>query len=486
VRPKSETDLQTILIQGMSQELHWFPEDVPLSRLAGVLVGMANSQGGCVLLGIAPRAGQVIGLQNPEAALDRLFQAALLVDPPLVLPIPQRVQVLPHGNEPLRQVLWVTVPTGLPQVYSIDGRYLGREGDQTHPLSARRLRELLIERGGVQFESRTPLEADLEDLDPIQIQAYLDRLGQTGNMSKFLSAEELLFRRGCLRRIDGQLRPSYAALLLFGRYPQQWLPNATILAGRFPGLTLSDVYLKREIGGTLPDQLSDVESFAQSNLKRVVRLVGLTNQETLEYPYEAVRELLVNAVAHRDYTQQGDNIHLFVFADRLEVHSPGELPGPVTLENLLEARFARNAVITQILSDLGFVERLGYGLNRVMESISQAGLPSPQFVETSGDFRVILHNDLGSLSSNQSVRPTTFDMSIFQDLELNPRQKLALNFLARNQRITSHQYQELCPGVHPETLRRDLADLVGQGIMIKVGDKRATYYILKKMPIPIL
>ena len=150
---------------------------------------------------------------------------------------------------------------GLPHVYSLDGRYLGREGAQTNPLSARRLRALLVERGAVQFESRLPLDATLDDLDPLQVQAYREKVIAAGLLPGSLTWEELLLRRGCLKRVDGYLQPTYAALLLFGRYPQQWLPNATILAGRFPGLTLADVYLKQDITGTLPEQLRQAEAF---------------------------------------------------------------------------------------------------------------------------------------------------------------------------------------------------------------------------------
>jgi ATP-dependent DNA helicase RecG len=342
---------------------------------------------------------------------------------------------------------------------------------------------LLVERGAVQFEARAPQDATLDDLDPQQVQAYLDKVTQAGLLPGSLTADELLFRRGCLKRVDGTYQPTYAGLLLFSRYPQQWLPNATILAGRFPGYNLSDTYLKQDITGTLPEQLRQAEAFVQSNLKSSVRMVGLTHREAPEYPLDAVRELLVNAVAHRDYNQQGDNIHLFIFADRLEVQSPGGLPGPVTLHNLLEARFARNVIITQVLSDLGFVERLGYGLDRVFESMKSMKLPPPHFEEVAGSFRVTLENAHNDLPGDQgSGYQYEVDLSLYQRLNLHPRQQAALEYLSRYQRITSHQYQELCPEVHAETLRRDLVDLVSQGILIKVGDKRATYYILKQLP----
>ena len=460
-------DIQALLAQGMGPNLHWFPEDVPVSRLAITLVGMANTAGGMVLLGIAPRGRDVHGIRHPDELLDRVFQAALISEPPLVLPIPL---LMPYGE---LQVMAVSVPPGLPHTYSVDGRYWGREGAQTNPLSARRLRQLLVERGVVQLEARVPPGATIDDLDPEQVNAYLQALNLPHE-----PPQQVLQRRACLQMVEGVLRPTYAALLLFGRYPQQWLPNATLLAARFAGPAFSDQFIKQEMTGTLIQQLRQAETFLRDHLRSVVRIVGLTHTSTLEYPFEAVRELLVNAVAHRDYNIQGDNIRLQLFSDRLELHSPGGLPGPVTLENLLQARFSRNAVITQVLADLGYVERLGYGLDRVVEVLRQHNLRQPRFEETAGTFRVTLFNDL-PLGSAGAQLP---DLTAYQDLELNSRQQAALAFLARSRRISSREYQELCPEVHAETLRRDLSDLVGRGLLIKVGDKRATYYILKRSP----
>src|SRR3972149_3216882 len=377
-----------LLTQGMNERLHWFPEDTPLSRLAAALVSMANTSGGQVILGVSPRSGEVVGVRQPDEAIDKVLQAALLADPPLVLPIPVSEKVGAY------QLVCVTVPEGLPNVYSLDGRYLGREGRQVNPLSARRLRELLMERGVLQFDSESPTDASIDDLDPEKIAEYVAIFGQLNSKTP----EEVLLRRGCLRRDQsGSFHPTYAALLLFGCTPQRWLPNATLLAARFPGVAYSDQFIKQEIAGTLPEQLRQAATFLRTNLRSMVRLVGLTHHETLEYPFEAIRELLVNAVAHRDYSLQGDCIHLHIFADRLEVHSPGVLPGPVTLDNLLEARFSRNAVITQVLADLGFVERLGYGLDRVVAVLQENGLGPPHFEEVAGTFRVTLYSAIASL-----------------------------------------------------------------------------------------
>jgi ATP-dependent DNA helicase RecG len=453
-------DLPTLIAQGMGARLHWFNEDISESRLAAVLVGMANSEGGLLLLGVTQRSAHLMGVSDPDEAIDKVFRAALMIDPPLILPAP-RVQ--PVGEVKL---LAIQLPGGLPHVYHLDGRFLGREGSQTVPLPARRLRQLLMERGVAPFETQTPPGASLEDLDLERVQAYLRSLPFDLPEDPW----EALERRGCVKSTPEGRVPTHAALLLFGRAPQQWLPGATILAARFSGTTFADRFVKKEIYGTLPEQLRQVEQFLNDTLRRVTRIRGMTHQEGSEYPFEAARELLVNAVAHRDYNLQGDVIHLNIFSDRLEVSSPGKLPGPVTLENLLEARFSRNAVLVQALADMGYVERFGYGLDRVVTVMREQGLRPPRFEESGGSFRVTLFGD---------EDPAPAHGAPYYEHDLNTRQLAALKSLARQRRITNGQYQELCPEVHAETLRRDLADLVARGLIIKVGDKRATYYILK-------
>jgi ATP-dependent DNA helicase RecG len=469
-------ELTELLSKGKGPSLHWFPEEVALTSLAETLVGMANTQGGTVLLGVNPATPEILGLTNPQAAKERVLQAAMLAEPALVLPIPRALQV--EGAQRGDKVLWVTVPAGLPNVYLLDGRYLGREGSQTNPLSARRLRQLLVERGAVQFEARIPSGAELDELDQEQMLDYY-RLVHGGEDIDLDSVYEFLYRRGVLHLVNGCLHPTNAALLLFGRHPQQRLPNGNILAASFPDQAMTDTFIKQDMTGTLPVQLRQAEAFVRANLRSVVRMQGLVREEQPEIPFEAVRELLVNAVAHREYGVQGDNIHLYIFSDRLEIHSPGDLPGPVTLENLLEARFSRNPILVQVLSDLGFVERLGYGLQRVVTAMQKAGLRPPRFEEIGGSFRATLFSatmyNPAWAELSQSLPP-----ELLQSQEFNLRQRMALGYLLHNQRITSSSYQELCPGVHAETLRRDLAEMVSKGILIKVGDKKATYYILKK------
>jgi ATP-dependent DNA helicase RecG len=203
-----------------------------------------------------------------------------------------------------------------------------------------------------------------------------------------------------------------------------------------------------------------------------MRISGMARSEVTEYPFSVVREAIVNAAAHRDYAIRGDDVRVLMFGDRMEVYSPGRLPGHVTLDNLLTERFSRNEAIVQALSDMGFVERLGYGIDRMVAAMNDAGLPAPAFEETVAGFRVTLRGRGDDLVSPEPAPR-------WANRRLDPRQERALAYLAEHGAITNREFRELIPDISDETVRRLLADLVDQGLIIKVGERKATYYILK-------
>jgi ATP-dependent DNA helicase RecG len=459
-------ELRELIRRGKGQTFDWHPRDVTLTTLAESLVALANSAGGTVLIGLTSRTGRPQGLHDPEATVDLALAACLSVTPPLIIPLPRMIEM--DG----RALVAITVPRGLPHVYQLNQEYLSRDGVHNRTLATRAVHRLMIARGGLSWDAHSPEGATCDDLDWDAVAAYVGHLGLLSDVP----AETVLLRRGCLASEAGAVSPTYAGLLLFGREPQRWVRGAEIELARFGGREMSDTFTHQAIGGTLPEQLRQAEAFLADHIWPDNQPgAGLARAERPSFPLEAAREALVNAVAHRDYGITGDQIRVFLFADRLEIVSPGRLPGPVTVKNIVDERFSRNEVIVQVLADLGFVERLGYGIDRMIRLMREAELPPPRFEERAGGFRVIL---LGVDEPRPRAEPTPI-LEYATRLDLNPRQQKSLAFLMSHRHITSRDYQTLCPEVHPETLRRDLADLVRKDILLKVGDKRATYYILK-------
>jgi ATP-dependent DNA helicase RecG len=194
---------------------------------------------------------------------------------------------------------------------------------------------------------------------------------------------------------------------------------------------------------------------------------GLEREETYEYPQFAVREAIVNAICHRDYRLKGRRIEIRMYSDRLEVISPGGLPGFITVENIKDEHFSRNPRIVNGLFQWGYIEELGLGIDRMIEVMKQAGHKPPTFDARPYSFAVSLFNVREKQAPPEWTRNT------------NHRQARALQYIRDNGSITNREYRQLCEGVSAETLRLDLVDMVEKGILVKVGSKKGTYYILK-------
>lgn len=449
--------------QGQAQHLAFKKRATSAGKLAEILVAMANADGGRLIIGVDPKDSRIGGLKDPERTLDLGLQAALLCDPPLIIPMPEIINL--DGNN----LLLVTIPPGLPHVYSIKSKYLIRDGPRNKALPPRRLRRLMMERGEENYESQVARDATVEELDMEKVERYLSLLQTPPG----LSSKEALWKRGCLAKRGKRYDPTNAGLLLFGKDPYPFFRNCEMIMVRYAGREMGDEYVREDIRDTLPEQIRRAEAFLVANMRRGARLKSWEREERTEYPIDAVREAIVNAVAHRDYSIRGQEIRVLFFSDRIEFHSPGRLPGHVTVDNIVDERFSRNEVIVQVLADMGFIEKLGYGIDRMIRLMREHDLPPPVFRETADGFRVTLYGHGESLLSDG------VDVGRWAHLKLNERQEQALAYLLDHQRITNREYRELCPDMSEETIRRDLADLVQKDILLKIGDKRGTFYIFK-------
>lgn len=198
--------------------------------------------------------------------------------------------------------------------------------------------------------------------------------------------------------------------------------------------------------------------------------------EYREYPQEAVREALVNAVVHRDYGRRGQCIRVFMFDDRIEVYNPGTLPPGVSLEKMrrLEPQSVlRNPVIVSVFRDLGsrYIERLGTGIRRMALAMEEHGLPRPHFEEVGSEFRVTLDGPCERFMAEAGELPAWTK-------ELNDRQVKAVLYVGEHGRISRGEYAKL-QGVSSRTAARDLSDLVERGILTLRGAGRGAYYVLE-------
>lgn len=453
--------LAKLIKRGEGPRLAILPE-VDADLLAETLVALANSDGGTLLVGV-DGGGRPTGAVMPDELEGALRSAESRCRPP--------VRTSWESMEAAGGlVIAIQVPRSI-ELHSLDdGRVLVREGRENRPLGGDAIRQLASSKESGSFEEQEVPGADWqEDWDSEVLDEYLAKREERG-AARTTGLRQLLFEIGAL---SPEGRPTVAGMLLFGRRPPAFLPQSGVVFVKFPGTELraengQPGYGRREeINGPLARIVERAWNVVWEEMGVGAYVNGLAREESLAYPRFAVREALVNAICHRDYRLSGRRVEIRMFADRLEVISPGGLPGYITIDNIVDEHFSRNPRIVGGLYHWGYIEELGLGIDRMIEEMVDAGQPPPRFAAAPYSFTVTL---LG-----KKLREPTQPW----ERRVNDRQARALAHIRENGSITNREYQQLCSTVSSETLRLDLVDLVDRGILLKIGAKRGTYYILK-------
>ena len=270
-----------------------------------------------------------------------------------------------------------------------------RMGDQSQRLTHEQITQLEYDKGQRYFEDQIIPEATYDDLDENIIQKYRDKM----EIASERSLKELLIARGLIQ--NNQI--TNAAILLFGKIPTQFLPNARVRFLRYDGKKSFtgeriNVIKEKTFDDAIPELIIKVTDVVRSQL-REFQMLGPDGQFKVipEYPEFAWFEGIVNAVLHRDYRVRGDHIRISMFDDRLEIFSPGKLPNTVTIDNMKHTRFSRNPRIARILTEFGWVKELNEGVNRIYDEMQRFFLNDPKYTEPNeASVLLVLENSITS------------------------------------------------------------------------------------------
>jgi ATP-dependent DNA helicase RecG len=442
-----------------------FKQQIPrASRMQEPMVAFANSRGGTIVVGVSDRRPrQIMGVAWSQDLVEQVQEAARSTQPPLQIEVERRsvdgydvacIQVAPLARG------WVQTS---------DGRLLVRAGPTNRALVGDELLRFVRERAADPVEDEPVSAVGIDDLRPELLRQFLHaRLGRS-RVNLATSARDL-----GLTTADGRIR--LATLLTFGKDPQRQNRRFGIVVSRFEGSVDIDARLrdKRELSGPLPVLVAHADQRIYDEMRRDAVVRGLVREEVPEYPPVALREALVNAVGHRDYSLRGAAVEVRLYDDAVEVESPGTLAGYVTVENLREAQYSRNERIMDALQRLGLVEEAGQGIDRMIAEMEDALLDPPQFEERSSSFVVRLRG--GSVFAAED----RLWVSQFGRLELSADAKVVLVFARRTGAITNEQLRRLRP-LDRETSRETLQDLVTRGLLEAFGRGRGTGYRLSEL-----
>jgi ATP-dependent DNA helicase RecG len=378
-------DILTLIARGEDERLEFKLDTVRNERLAKELGALANFRGGTLLLGVKDK-GEIVGVTRDDNE-ERIQSIAYNFEPPLQLKIEKQI----IENQPVL-VVNIAESSGKPYVYKSSTRniYYTRSGSVSREATRSEVRRMFQASSELHFEI-TPVSGTKEsDLDFFLLNSFLQDYRNIALDS--LSKEEQFSLLENLSLLTEDHKATVLGTVLFGKNPAQYLPGVQ---------TQVVVYHNSNQQGTIQDH----KIFSKALIAELPMIIAYLNnhnphafgdskgqrQEQAKYPDFAVREAVVNALCHRDYTLQGAGVKIEVFPDRLIITSPGGVPNTQTVERMKAGiSYARNPLLLQFLYDYRYVERLGRGIPRILSAMEANGNPPPELIDGETYFQLVL------------------------------------------------------------------------------------------------
>lgn len=419
------------------------------------ICGFANANGGNIFIG-KDDAGNVVGIPDVKRLLEEIPNK---VRDTLGILVDVNLHTTAQGD------FIEIIVEGYPFPVNYKGQYHYRSGSTKQELKGAALDKFLLQKKGKRWDGIPVPQVSVADLKNETFDFFRKRASKSQRIEEDILTDtnEHLIENLQLKEREFLKR---AAILLFHSKPEKFVTGAYIKIGYFE--TDDDLKFQDEIHGNLFEQIEKTMNLLFTKyIKAEISYEGINRIETYEYPKDAVREALLNAIAHKDYSG-GVPIQISVYNDKIIFWNEGQLPENWTVKNLLKKHASRpyNPDIANALFRSGYIESWGRGTIKILKECKQAGIPEPVFTYDSSDISVEFRKDI-------------YNEKYLKSINLNDRQVKAVLFIKENRKITNSDYQTL-NSVSKATATRDLTQLLENHKIIKrSGDIGAgTNYIL--------
>lgn len=419
-------------------------------------VAFANTKGGIIFIGVTDKA-KVKGIQiGKETMKDWANQISQGTEPRIIPEIKQdqiegtNVVIIRIKEFPIKPV-------------SVRGRCFRRVGTSNRMMTPQEISEMHIHSMGTSWDAFPARDTTLDDINFKRVEKYIREANATGRRKIEDSPADVLQKLDLIK--DG--KATWAAVLTFGKEPQRSLSQSAAHCGRFR-LDKTQIIDDLMVEADLIGQVDEVMKFVTRHISVRYEFEGKPRRKEIwEYPLEALREAIINAIVHRDYTAPS-NVQVEIYDDRIEIWNPGRLLPGITIEDLYKKEHksvVRNKLIAQVFYDIGYIEKYGSGTIKIVDLCRRHGLPSPEFKEVFGGFSVIFRKDI-------------YTEEYLRILGLNERQIKAVMYVKEKGSINLSSFKTIVADVSDKTLYRDLQELVSKGVLKELGIKKGRRYEL--------
>lgn len=435
------------------------------NHLRELIPAMSMTDGGMILLGVTDKRA-IVGCSLSQKTFDRVNKAANDAG------VTTQTKQIRVGET---AVSIVAVPEVRGRIVTTaDGRLLRRVGSENQPLRGDALARFVREREDRPGEDEPLSKIELEDVDLDVVNRALIRDGRTAVRRRGPALVRALVDLGVASPADPPLDPQLrrAAAVLFAKDPTQHIPGASVQVVRREGVGPGPqpVSAREELRGPLPVMLDRVLSFIDEHTGHYEAVIGTHRETFAEYPPAVLREAILNALAHRDYALAGATVDVTIWDDRIEVRSPGPLPGHITTENMREEHYSRNRRVMRVLKLLDLVEEYGEGVDRMFSEMEARLMEPPHFAATASSVTVTLYN-----RSILSIEDQAW-LALLGHIDLTPQERRALVVARHEDAITPRRLR----AAFGELFDVDslIAGAVAKGLLVRVGRGGGVRYLL--------
>ncbi len=476
-----ENELKKLIEKDESETAEFKKSTAQLDKALKAVCGFLNNKGGNIYFGIDENR-KVIGQEVSDSTLKSISQKIRQRIKPEISP---EIGVLDIGE---KNIIEVKIKEGNNKPYYLDGIAYKRIGAENPAAAPEELERIILGKKKRYWDSDICEGAGLEDIDGEKVKRFREKYKDINATELQGSDEDMLKSLGCLTADSGQLKPTNAGILLFGKHPQDFFPHSTIRIAIYPGDDVGTEHVDiREFGGDIFSQVDEAEKYIRRYVytPSIMKFGRIAREEMPQYPYFAIRELIVNAVVHRDYSIAGSKILIKIFNNRIKYQSPGPLPANITPKNIVKEQFLRNRAIGKAFSKIKYIEEMGEGWDRIMEEIKNHPLkpPLPIVEDTGASVIVTLFSaklpEVGKVDE-EAVNEWLTKINAKLTQELSDSEKTIISFMLKNGRINSLECQKLL-GISRVMANRYFNRLIENKLMIKKGAGKFTYYVLEEI-----
>jgi ATP-dependent DNA helicase RecG len=436
-------ELEIIVKEGEGYKIE-FKEGI--SGLEKELVAFANASGGKVILGVTDD-GRIKGIKLTQKLKSQIQDIANNCRP--------RIKI---STEDFDNVLIINVREGEDKPYECSSGFYKRIGPNSQKMTRNEILEFFKSEGKIRFDELIePKFSYPKDFDKNGFKRFL----QLAEISKIGDIERLLNGLGVAEKQEGRFYFNNAGILFFGKNPQRFVPWSVFTVALFKDDAGVDIIDRKEIEGSLFDIVEEVMKFVRLYAKVAYRFTGRPQRENIyEYPFDAIREAVINSVMHKYYFEHGHNNILRFLPDRIRIENYWQKPAHFVLGKTV---FRRNHIIADLFAKIHFGEKMGTGFERIREVCKKENAPFPEIEFDENYFYVTFRQSHEYLKLAEKEKRGGEEVSL-----LNERQRKAVAHVNKHKFVTISEYIALNK-VSDKTARRDLNDIVEKGIFIKEG-----------------